>query len=104
LPGRADLPKRKATAAEGARGSFIMRELVIQVLLGAMVLAVWLGCLGFLRRRAPLDRLHWVAFVNTVAGAALVGAVFVADGASSRAVKVLAIVLLGLLGGAVGAR
>ena len=72
----------------------------INALLVVLVLAAWLGCAGFIRLRAPLDRLHCVAFVNAAAGAALVAAAFAADGASSRSFKTLLLVAAALLSGA----
>lgn len=77
-----------------------MTTVVVDVLLGIVVLAVWLGCAGFARLSAPLDRLHCVAFVNATAGIALTVVAFVADGASTRALKILLITVVSLLGGA----
>ena len=77
-----------------------MTTVVVDGLLGVAVLAVWLGCAGFARLRAPLDRLHCVAFVNAVAGLALTVLGFVADGASTRALKILLITAVSLVGGA----
>ncbi|WP_428485700.1 monovalent cation/H(+) antiporter subunit G [Rhodopila sp.] len=72
----------------------------IQGLLVVIVLAVWLGCVGFMRLRSPLDRMHCVAFVNTTAGTALVLAAFLSDGISVRALKILLIIGISLLAGA----
>ncbi len=41
---------------------------VINGLLGLLVAVTWLGCLGFVRLRSPLDRLHCAAFVNATGG------------------------------------
>lgn len=71
-----------------------------EALLAIMVLAAWLGCAGFARLRSPLDRMHCVAFVNATAGSALTAAAFVADGASTRAFKILLITFVSLLAGA----
>jgi multisubunit Na+/H+ antiporter MnhG subunit len=76
--------------------------LVVDALLAVAVLCVWLGCAGFVRLRAPLDRLHCVAFVNVTSATALTLAGFVADGFSSRSLKILAIAVLVLLAGAAG--
>ncbi len=73
---------------------------VIAALLAVVVGATWLGCLGFTRLRTPLDRLHCVAFVNAAAGTALCVAAFLADGPSTRAWKILLIVLVSLCYGA----
>jgi multisubunit Na+/H+ antiporter MnhG subunit len=72
----------------------------IDVLLALAVVAVWLGCLGFARLEAARDRLHCVAFVAATAGPLLTAAAFVADGVSDRALKVLAVTVIALLGGA----
>ena len=73
---------------------------VIDILLGLLVAATWLGCLGFARLRTPLDRLHCAAFVNAVGGLLLGVIAFAADGASDRAFKVLLIVAVSLVSGA----
>lgn len=77
-----------------------MRAPIIDALLVILVLGAWFGCAGFVRLRAPLDRLHCVTFVNTVCGLALAVTAFVADGVSDRALKVLLIAGLSLLAGA----
>ena len=77
-----------------------LTSVTINVLLGIVVLAVWLGCIGFVRLRTPLDRMHCVAFVNTTAGSALVLAAFLSDGASARAGKILLVAGASLLAGA----
>ena len=71
-----------------------MTGAIITTLLGVLVAAVWLGCLGFARLRTPLDRLHCVTFVNVVAGTALTVTAFLADGPSTRAFKILLITLV----------
>ena len=77
-----------------------MSAAIIGVFLAILVAAAWLGAVGFSRLRRPLDRMHCVAFVNVVAGTALVVAAFVADGPSTRAFKILLIALLSVGGGA----
>lgn len=72
----------------------------VGVLLAVAVLGAWIGVLGFARLRAPLDRLHCAAFCNTVCGAALTLATFLADGVSERAFKVAFILILNCVGGA----
>ena len=74
--------------------------LAVDALLVLLVAVTWLGCIGFTRLRTPLDRLHCAAFVNVAAGLVLVAVAFLADGASTRAWKVLLTVLAGVLGGA----
>lgn len=73
---------------------------VLDALLAILVLAVWLGCLGFIRLRAPLDRMHCTAFINTTAGVALLLAALLSDGVSIRAGKILLVVATNLLVGA----
>ena len=77
-----------------------MSARIIAALLAVVVAGTWLGCVGFARLRAPLDRLHCVTFVNTVAGTALTVAAFVADGPSTRAIKILLITVVSLTYGA----
>ena len=72
----------------------------IDVLLGLLVAAAWIGCLGFARLRTPLDRLHCATFVNAAPGLLMVVVAFAADGASSRAFKVLLTVAISLAAGA----
>jgi len=76
---------------------------VIDALLGCAVLCVWLGCVGFVRLRAPIDRLHCVAFVNVTASVTITLAAFAADGVSTRSLKILLIAVLVLLSSAAGA-
>ncbi len=77
-----------------------MTRLAIDALLIVAVACAWLGCAGFARLRAPLDRLHCTTFVAATSGVALVLAAFVADGPSIRALKFLAVVCVSLLTGA----
>ena len=77
-----------------------MTTAIISAALAVTVVAVWLGCVGFARLRSPYARLHCVPFVTAAAGAPLLLAVFVADGASDRAFKILLLLLLALVGGA----
>ncbi len=78
-----------------------MTNIALSALLAVMAACAWLGCLGFARLRAPLDRLHCVAFVTATSGTALAAAAFVADGVSPRALKMVVILLALLIGGAV---
>ncbi len=78
-----------------------MRSIVIDGLLTVIVGASWLGVSGFVRLKSALDRLHCVAFVNVVSGLGLIGAAFVSDGISDRAFKIVLIVAVNLLSGAV---
>lgn len=78
-----------------------MRSLVIDGLLMGIVGASWLGVWGFARLKSALDRLHCIAFVNVVSGLGLIGAAFVSDGISDRVFKIVLIVAVNLLSGAV---
>jgi multicomponent Na+:H+ antiporter subunit G len=77
-----------------------MTKLVIEALLTVMVLSAWLGCAGFARLRAPLDRIHCATFVNATSGTVLVITGFVADGPSNRAFMILLVAGISLLAGA----
>ncbi len=77
-----------------------MRTALADLFLGIAVLSVWLGCLGFVRLKTALDRLHCATFVNVAAGASVAIAVVVQDGATSRSWKTAALIALTLLIGA----
>ena len=76
-----------------------MKDVLVAALLGLAVLGSWLGAFGFLRLRSAFDRLHCIAFVNVAGGVPLLLAAFVADGASTRAFKLLALIVIALVGG-----
>ncbi len=76
-----------------------MTKLAIDALLVLAVLAAWLGAAGFARLRAPLDRIHCVAFVNATSGIAVLLAALLAEGPTTRVIKILLIVGIGLLAG-----
>jgi multicomponent Na+:H+ antiporter subunit G len=75
-------------------------KLAIDSLLVLAVLAAWLASAGFARLRAPLDRMHCVAFVNATSGVAVLLAALLAEGPTTRVFKILLIVGIGLLAGA----
>jgi multicomponent Na+:H+ antiporter subunit G len=75
-------------------------KLLTDAFLGLGVLAAWLGCAGFTRMRAPLDRMHCVAFVNATTGFCVLLAAFFSEGPTIRALKILLIIGIGLLAGA----
>lgn len=77
-----------------------MTRLAIDALLVAVVLATWLGCIGFARLHDPLDRLHCASFVNAVAGILMAAIGLLADGLSTRSGKMLVIAAVGILVGA----
>ena len=63
-------------------------RLWVDLFIALAVAAGWLGCLGYLRLREPLDRLHCVTFSNIASGAALLIAAFLNDGMASRPLKI----------------
>ena len=67
--------------------------------LGLAVLSAWIGCFGALRLRSALDRLHAVTFVNAAAGVLVAAAAFLADGVSTRSVKLAGLVAFVLVTG-----
>ncbi|MGY2052230.1 monovalent cation/H(+) antiporter subunit G [Methylobacterium sp. JK268] len=76
-------------------------DIGIGTLLALAVAAAWLGGLGALRLPRALDRLHAVTFVGVAAGLPVAAAALLADGVSSRSLKVLLLVGLQILWGAV---
>ena len=72
----------------------------LAIFLALTVAVAWLGAIGLLRARTTLARLHCATFVTVAGGLSLLAAVFIADGASSRAWKSLALVLMLLVIGA----
>ena len=76
-----------------------MRNLLVDLCLALAVLSAWLGGFGALRLRSPLDRLHAVSFVNAAGGVTLALAAFLADGVSTRSVKLACLVVAVLVAG-----
>ncbi len=74
-------------------------SLATDLCLALAVSSVWLGCFGALRLRSALDRLHAVAFVNAAAGVLFAVAAFLADGISTRSVKLACLVAFVLVTG-----
>lgn len=70
--------------------------ITIDVLLALVVVSCWLGALGMLRMRHPLQALHYLTYPATIGAGALTVAVFMESGFRSTAVKTLliAVVLL----------
>lgn len=75
-------------------------SIAIDLCLALAVLSAWIGCFGALRLRSSLDRLHAVAFTNSSAGVLVVVAAFLADGISTRSVKLAVLVAFMLVTGA----
>jgi len=74
--------------------------LLTPVFVALAVASAWIGCLGFLRLRDPLDRLHCVTFCNVVSGFMLLLAALLNDGAASRPLKILLIWVITIIAGA----
>jgi multisubunit Na+/H+ antiporter MnhG subunit len=70
------------------------------VLLAAATGSVWLACLGFVRLRGALDRLHCATFAASSAGPPVLLAVFASQGGSPSLIKVVFLLASLLLSGA----
>ncbi len=77
-----------------------MKAVIIDLLLSLAVLSAWIAAAGFARLTSALDRLHCIAFVTLGSGLPIVAAAFVADGASTRAFKLLLLFVIALIAGA----
>lgn len=66
-------------------------QIFIDVLLGLVVMACWIGVLGMLRMRHPVQALHYLAVPATLGAGALTMAVFVECGFGSTSWKTLLI-------------
>lgn len=69
-------------------------DVVLDGLLGIVVLACWIGVVGMLRMRHPLQALHYLTLPATFGMFALTIAIFLEDGFGSAAVKTLLIALV----------
>ena len=70
------------------------------VLLASVVLACWLGVIGMLRMREPMQALHYLS-LPSLATVLLTAAVFVATGSSQAAWKTLLVTMILLVSNAV---
>lgn len=61
------------------------------VLLSVVVLSCWVGCLGMIRMREPMQSIHYVSFPACVGSVALTVAVFVRTGSTQASWKTLLI-------------
>ena len=77
-----------------------MIAVLTDLCLAAAVLSAWIGCFGAIRMRSALDRIHAVAFTNAACGLFVVAAGFLADGVSTRSVKLACLVVFVLVTGA----
>jgi multisubunit Na+/H+ antiporter MnhG subunit len=75
--------------------------IAVKLLLVLAVASAWLAAWGLVRLHTPFDRLHCVTFAAIACGLPIAAAVFAADGASDTAFKVLLLVLVMLVSGAV---
>jgi multicomponent Na+:H+ antiporter subunit G len=74
-------------------------NVAIDALLALAVVVACIGALAFLRLRTHFERLHVLAFVNLLAGAAIVAAAVLHDGLSGRTFKCIFIfVVLAIVG------
>jgi multisubunit Na+/H+ antiporter MnhG subunit len=62
-------------------------EIVEAALLAGVVLSCWLGVLGMLRMREPMQALHYLSLPASLGAVLLTAAVFVATGNSSASWK-----------------
>ena len=77
-----------------------MSAIVVDILLAIAIISAWIAAAGFARLTVALDRLHCVAFVTIGSGLPIVLAAFVADGFSTRALKLLLLFVVALVAGA----
>lgn len=74
--------------------------IALDLLLGVAVAAAAVAALAFVRLPTPLERLHPGSFVAIVSGAAFIGAAFVTVGITGQSVKMVLIVVVLILSGA----
>ena len=72
--------------------------MLTEILLGITVLSCWIGVIGMLRMREPMQALHYLGLPASLGVVALTGAVLVETGISSTTLKtaLIAVVLLGI--------
>jgi len=78
-----------------------MSDLLIALLLGAAVLAAWLGTAALVLLRDTFDRLHAIGFVTVVPGLLVTLAVLVHEPLSALALKQVLLYLAALVVGGV---
>lgn len=71
-----------------------VHAILLDVLLGLVVLSCWLGVIGMLRMREPLQALNYLALPGAIGVVLLAGAVFVENGWSSVFLKSLLIAFI----------
>ena len=72
--------------------------MLTDILLGITVLSCWIGVIGMLRMREPMQALHYLGLPASLGVVALTGAVLSETGISSTTLKtaLIAVVLLGI--------
>ncbi len=72
--------------------------MLAEILLGITVLSCWIGVIGMLRMREPMQALHYLGLPASLGVVALTGAVLVETGISSTTLKtaLIAVILLGI--------
>lgn len=73
---------------------------MIPALLALIVIAGWIAAFGFVRLNAALDRVHCTTFALVACGLPLAVLGFVADGVSTRSLKIAALAIFLLVCGA----
>ena len=75
-----------------------VRPILEAVLLSAVVLSCWIGCLGMVRMREPMQAIHYVSLPACIGSVSLTAAVFLRTGNSQASWKTLLIcvVVLGI--------
>ena len=68
--------------------------IILDVLLAVVVLSAWIGALGMVRMRTPLQALHYPFIPATVGVIFLVAAVFFDAGVNANTLKVLIIAIV----------
>jgi multicomponent Na+:H+ antiporter subunit G len=74
--------------------------IVLDALLVLAVAGATVAALAFVRLPTPLERLHPGSFVAVFSGAALIGAAFATEGVTGQSVKMVLIVIVLILSGA----
>jgi hypothetical protein len=64
-------------------------SLTIDVLLSLSVAAAWAACWGFLKKRGPLETLHYPSFIAAASGTTLALAGLFAEGMTARVGKLV---------------
>ncbi len=74
--------------------------IAVALLLALGVLAAIIGAVAFLRLATPFERLHAASFVAVAATTCFVAAAFLTDGVSGRSLKMVLILVVLIISGA----